>query len=142
MASQLEIPDGVDAKLYRECIANGCSPQGAEMLASHQAPSIETDSTFMAGQWNQFGENQNQMNCGRTLAKECRKRGGDPNGKVYLGQLADFPGDPSAWVESRADVKRVCKKKGLGCEGAVNVKAAGESRPKPKAKKFADFVPK
>lgn len=138
----IEIPDGVDAKLYRECIANGCSPRTAEMLASHSAPSLQTDSTFMVGQWNQFGENQNMMNCGRTLAEECRKRGGDPNGKVYLGQLADYPGDPQAWVESRADIKRVCRKKGLGCEGAVTVKCPTELRPKPKMKKFTDCIPK
>lgn len=44
----------------------------------------------------------------------------NPKGKVYQNTLARFPGDPRAWVESAADVKRAAQLNNMVVRGAVN----------------------
>lgn len=90
------------------------------MFATGKTPTLRTDSTFMEGQWSQFSENPRLGNAYKRVAK---KHGVDVKGKVYLSQLANFPGDPRAWVSSRGEVQKLCEERGWGCSGAVNVKA-------------------
>jgi hypothetical protein len=92
-----------------------------EMVASRRAPACNTDATFLSGHCNgnQF-EGMDYLGDGyRQAALEA---GVDPKGKVYLGGLARFPGDPEAWVGGRGDVQRVLERRGWGSEGSVNVK--------------------
>jgi hypothetical protein len=51
----------------------------------------------------------------------ARRAGVNPTGKKYLASLAGFQRDPEAWVGGDDDVKRVCKKRGWGCEGSITV---------------------
>jgi len=90
-----------------------------EMFDSGQAASsIVTDSTYLAGKHRQFERNQK---LGDAYKRITEKHGGDTTGKVYLSQLAKFPGDPQAWVSGRGDIQRVLEERGWGSEGAVNV---------------------
>jgi len=53
----------------------------------------------------------------------ARRAGVNPTGKKFITQLCrkGMPNDPEAWVDSLDDVRRVCEKRGWGCDGAVKV---------------------
>ena len=55
--------------------------------------------------------------------QEAKDAGVNTKGKIYLGGLARYPGDPEAWVSGRGDVQRICETRGWGSRGAVNVKS-------------------
>lgn len=105
---------------YNLCLKNGCSPRLAEMFATGKTPTLKTDNTFLEGRWNQFSENER---LGNAYARVAKAHGINTKGKVYLSQLAAFPGDPRAWVSGRGDVQKVCEERGWGCSGSVSVKA-------------------
>lgn len=111
----------MDREHYEKCIANGCSPKLAEMLATRRAPGCVTDDTFFVGRkgGQQFADSPD---AGDYYAADLRKVGGSPAGKVYMHGLARYPGDPEAWVSSRGEVAEVCRKRGWSCKGQVNVK--------------------
>lgn len=94
----------------------------AAMLAAGTPPLVQSDNTFLE----KFGANgkqfETQTYVGDYYREQALAAGVNPTGKVYLGALAAYPGDPRAWVSDRGDVKRVCEEQGLHCEGAVNVK--------------------
>jgi len=92
---------------YEECREAGTSHRAAEMFAFQQGPSLQTDTRWMSGQDNGH------------------------NGAVYKHQLARFPGDPQAWVRSRADCRAVAAKRGLTLEGSVNYKPPEHDAPSP-----------
>lgn len=122
---------------YYECISDGCTPKLADMLASQQPPGGMTDSTFLEGHCNgnQF---EKRPEFGDHYKKIAEQAGVSVKGKVYKGGLARFPGDPEAWVGGRADVERVCRQRGWGCEGAVSVAPTEAGRlPGKKAGNFA-----
>ena len=93
----------------------------AEMLALQETPALTTDSTFLAGKCNgnQFEKTPHIGDYYRHVAES---RGQNVKGKVYLRQLADYPGDPRAWVDGRGDVQRLCEERGDTCTGSVKVK--------------------
>lgn len=99
-----------------------------QMLSTGVVPSIMTDAVFMEGTDNgrQF---QETPKLGDQYKKACEANGGSVTGKKYLRQLAKFPGDPEAWVSGRGDVERVARKRGVGVEGMVNVKASDMAPP-------------
>jgi len=121
---------------YDECIRNGCSPKLAEMFSTGQAPSPRTDNTFLEGRWNQF---EKTPWLGDAYKRVADAHGFDVKGKVYLSQLAEFPGDPRAWVSGRGDVQKVCEERGWGCSGSVSVKAQGIDQ-EPKQVAIADDI--
>ena len=96
----------MDRSHYDRCIANGCSPRLAEMLAAGQPPMSNTDREFLEGHCNgnQFAGREA---VGDAYAAVARAEGADTTGKVYMGSLAAYPGDPRAWVSGRGDVQRV-----------------------------------
>lgn len=52
------------------------------------------------------------------------------SGKQYMPELADFPGDPRAYVDSRADMKRLALERNYTIESDhVNVKAEAMAPP-------------
>jgi len=111
---------------YEKMRLSGESHSIAEMLASRSSPSIDTDDTFHALLHEQKNGYVNQFtrapHIGDFYARELIAGGGSPRGKVYLRQLASYPGDPEAWIASKEDIKRVCEKYGYTCEGDVTVK--------------------
>lgn len=106
-----------------------------EMLACQQAPRCNTDSTFMADC--RAGHDDGLVGESAMKFRQMYQNatGSRPDGKFYCSQLADFPGDPKAWVGSKSDVKRRCKEKGVGFVGSVNVEAP-EVEPKPEPKEY------
>ena len=106
---------------YIHCREEGSSPTLALMFATQQGPGLVTDNTFMHGHCNgnQFEKTPWRGDYYRQVAK---KAGFNITGKVYKPSLADFPGDPKAWVSGRGDVTRVAEERGWNVEGSVNVK--------------------
>lgn len=110
---------------YELCLANGCAPALAEMLALRRFPGIAgTDAVFNQGRkldGSQFEEAA--AGVGAMYLAKAKAAGVNPAGKYYCGGLARFPGDPRAWIDSRGDVARICAESGWTAEGAVKVEA-------------------
>lgn len=104
---------------YDEMIKNGVNPKLADMLASRQPPGASTDREFLHGycNGNQFERNRPMGDYYASVAKQHKV---DITGKVYMSGLAAFPGDPKAWVASRADAAKVLDERGWGSDGAVS----------------------
>lgn len=104
---------------YELCLANGCSPRLAEVLATRSFPSVKTDATFNQGRCNgnQFEHVPGRGNSYKALADAA---GVSVTGKHYCAGLADYPGDPTAWVSDRGDVLRVARMKNMKVTGDVN----------------------
>ena len=89
------------------------------------APGTCSDREFYAGKGtlaDQF-EGEEQI-LGKVVAA-ARDHGYNPSpNDVYTPALADFPGDPAAFVsgDARGHIRRVCEGRGEECHGLVNVK--------------------
>ena len=118
----------IDRDHYQQCIANGCTPKLAEMLASRTPPMSNTDRELWEGHTNgqQF---EKAPGIGDYYKRQARVAGVDPKGKIYLSSLARYPGDPEAWVDGRGDIKRVLDKRGWGAEGIVNAPVRKDDTP-------------
>lgn len=117
----------MDSEIYARAIENGCSPRLAEMFAAGKPPTIKTTNTFIAkGKTggDQFGDATREH-----YLRTARAAGVSTDGKVYDGRLAEFPGDPRAWIESQDDVRRLCEERGWGLDGDVKVKAREAAPP-------------
>jgi len=115
---------------YWDIRRNEASPKLAEMLALGIPPMSNTDREFLEGHdgnGNQFAKGPLAEEEGNRLRKVAEAGGQNVKGKVYLGGLARFPGDPEAWVSDRGDVKRVIEKRGWKCQGSVEVTPDGKS---------------
>jgi len=96
-----------------------------EMFAVGQPPGGMTDSVFFSGMstnGSQFGGGKLAEQMGDKLAKDLIARGGSPKGKVYIGGLAQYPGDPEAWVSDRSDIRRVCEERNYDASDELNGK--------------------
>lgn len=113
---------------YEECRNQGTSHNLSEMFASGQTPGAMTDSVFLEGHanGNQF---EGQEHIGDFYKREAKIAQVDVKGKVYLSGLAQYPGDPRAWVSGRGDVQRLCEERGWDADGAVKVRAGRREAP-------------
>jgi hypothetical protein len=97
---------------------DGQSHRMAVMLATRSFPGVRTDATFNEGRCN-----GNQFEAHPALGDQYRRiadaSGVSTTGKWYCSGLADYPGDPTAWVSDRGDVLRVARLKGYKVSGAV-----------------------
>ena len=125
-------------KRYYLMRISGESHNMALVLASRSFPGVRTDNTFNIGRCNgnQF-ESQPQM--GDYYRSVAESHGVSTTGKTYIAQLAEFPGDPKAWVSGRGDVERVCAERGYDCEGSVSFKS-GDRDPSPDVSIAPDLV--
>jgi hypothetical protein len=100
----------------------GAEDRLVDMLSSGRPPSANTDREFLEGHCNgnQF---EKKPEIGDRLAADARAVGVNVKGKIYIGGLAAYPGDPRAWVSDRSDVERVCQEMNYGCDGSVKRKA-------------------
>lgn len=99
-------------------------PHGfASIVATRRFPgTIGTDRAFLEGRkydGSQFEGGEATRWVGETYRQQAEAAGVNTAGKYYLGTLADRPGDPKAWVSGPDDVRRVCRERGWGCDGAV-----------------------
>jgi hypothetical protein len=113
---------GVQA-FYEDRRREGVSHNLAEMFAHQQAPLPKSDTAFLAainpgGQ--QFADNPE---LGERMAAPARAAGVNITGATYLSGLAEFPGDPRAWIRGKGDVEKLCTERNWQCRGAVNVNA-------------------
>lgn len=113
---------------YERCREEG-TPHGlAEMFALGQPPGVETESTFLAGMYDQQAkEFNNKPDVAKVLADDLRAAGGSTAGKVYLGGLAEYPGDPRAWVSGKDDIKQLAKERNYQIDGMVKHKRDGRT---------------
>lgn len=114
---------------YEQMRRRGESHMIADMLAHQQGPTLKTDTTFFSDNANgkQFA---NDPKRGERYRKVAERLGGSVKGKKYLSTLAEFPGDPRAWVDTVGDIRRVCEERGYNCED-LGIKAEVKEEPKP-----------
>ena len=119
---------------YKKALARGVSPKLAEMFALRTGPSLSTDTRWLAGHHShrQFGDSVAGRKLGNLVLGEARRQGVSVEGAVYKPGLASYPGDPTAWVRDRADVKRIAAMKNLEIEGlGVTHHAVDDGTPDP-----------
>lgn len=128
---------------YDKLLAEGMAPRLAEMLASQRAPASRTDREFLADAGTlgkQFGRDQFGL---EKRVQIARSLGYNPSpNDVYVDALADFPGDPRAFVKPSApkgDIKRQAQARNISLNGAVKHKAS-QRPPKPRVKLAPDIV--
>lgn len=80
---------------------------------------IGTDTTFMAGSQECDGLTAQNRAHHQAMAKAA---GVSTSGR-FCPELAEFRGDPKAWVHDRQDVKDYCERTGHGVDGMVEVQA-------------------
>lgn len=118
----ISFPERERLFFYWDRRKEGCSPKLAEMLALQQSPMSSSDREFCEGRVDNghlFGHGPLAEDTGNKLKKIAEAGGQNVKGKMYVGSIARFPGDPEAWVSDRGDVKRVVEKRGWKCQGAV-----------------------
>jgi hypothetical protein len=103
---------------YAQMRHDGQSHNMALLLATGSFPATRTDVEFNRGRTNgnQF---EKTPRYGDWLRAQAEAAGVSTTGKHYCAGLADFPGDPTAWISNRGDVERVCREKNFTCHGAV-----------------------
>ena len=109
---------------YKKVLAMGYGERWALMTALQQPPGTQgTDRAFMQGRLDGNWMDGLPARMAKKMAREAKAAGIDISGKYYLGGLADKRGhmDPSAWVDSVADIKRVAKSRNLNVSGICNV---------------------
>ncbi|MAH50426.1 hypothetical protein CMI37_31685 [Candidatus Pacearchaeota archaeon] len=93
-----------------------------DMVESGQAFGCVTDSTFMAGVGTLDKQFEGDEVALDRIVETAKQKGYTPMpGDFYQPGLADYEGDPKAFVKSRADVRERCIERGVPCEGSVKV---------------------
>lgn len=89
----------------------------ASVLATRSFPGIKTDAIFNEGKFS--GDAGRVGPEEQWLRAQAEAAGVSTNGKWYCRGLADFPGDPTAWVGDRGDVLRIAEAKNMKVHGYV-----------------------
>ena len=93
-----------------------------DMFAAQQPPRGVSDDTRFRG-WTQTGGAQfKDDKLRRFYLEEAKKAGIDVSGKQYYSELAAYPGDPRAWVDSQGEMRRVIEERGWSSDGDLKVK--------------------
>jgi hypothetical protein len=114
---------------YARMIADGQTPRFAEMAALQQAPGTRgTDRTLMEGRCDGSWLDKLPKRQAQWMLREARSAGISTVGKYYMSGLADSRGhkDPSAWIDSVEDIRRVAKARNLSVQGIVSVEGVPE----------------
>ena len=121
-------PNGHIQAAYENLRAHGQSHSMAEMLAYRQAPGAQTDREFMMGHPSleqQIGDDNDRHYINQVTSNYRAATGHDPNpGHLYVQTLAQYPGDPRAFVADRGEVKRRAEELNVNVSGMVNHKAS------------------
>lgn len=103
-----------------------------EMLKSRRAPRCMTDDVFVSGMGTLDDQFKGDPSGLQLVIDGAKRQGYTPSPRdIYCPGLAMSCGDPDAFVKTRGDVARVCRKKGMDSYGAVNVKAYREPEEEP-----------
>ena len=109
-------------EMYARLRSEGLSQKWCEMVALQQPPGLKgTDRAYMQGRYNNQQLDQMPPDHARNIVTLAKRAGVSVSGKYYSAALADSrgPADPSAWVDSTADVVRIAKARNLTVTGAV-----------------------
>jgi hypothetical protein len=110
--------------IYDAAIAQGTSPRLAELLASRRVLTGMTDKQYFA-KFKRLGDELGGEHLS-SVVNGAKQHGYTPSeSDVYFPNLAQFPGDPEAFVspaEGRAKIEKVANKRGM-----VRDKGAGRS---------------
>lgn len=120
-------PDPEIQSRYEQLRRNGESHNIAEMLTYRSAPSSKTDDDFFRGQGTldaQVGDDPHYMQ--QITANYRAATGGqNPNPNYsYQAGLAQYPGDPRAFVGSAGEAKRRAEELNVNLDGFVTHKAS------------------
>lgn len=89
-------------------------------------PGTCTDREFFAGRGTLGDQFEGDDQTLEHITSVAQRNGYKPGANdVYTPALADYPGDPAAFVPpdgGRGHIRRVCESRGEGCRGLVNVK--------------------
>jgi hypothetical protein len=131
----IKFPEQLD--FYMDCRMNGESRKMAAMFATRSFPGLKTDSIFNEGRFS--GDSGRISVEQQWLRAKAEEAGVSTAGKYYMRGLADFPGDPTAWVSDRSDVLRIAKAKNMTVHGYVEHQAR-EVEPTPDVPLADDIV--
>ncbi len=113
------------------------------LRSSFPCPAIHTNTNFLSGQGDGFSSDMIR----KKAYANAREAGVNPTGKVYSSQLArkgmGAGKDPEAWIpadDPKGHIARVCQKRGMGCEGSVNVDAPAYEISDDKPYRVADDI--
>ena len=101
-----------------------------DICKSRTAPGISSDETqFHSGRGTLLDQLDGDEPMAKYLVQEARKQGYNPGANdVYIGQLADRPGQREAWFkpgEGKSELKRRARKLGKGIEApGISIPAA------------------
>lgn len=123
------------AKPYRE----GGGINLAIMCACRRAPHVSSTSTFMGGYADAGGAQFDGKHplVQQTYVGQAKAAGVAINGKRYFSEIAAFPGDPEAWVGTKAEAADVVRRRGWASDD-LGVKAPAGG-PQEKAAKRDSF---
>lgn len=108
-----------------------CPTCGAMCPREFVAVHVVTDtSLFQSDRLGKIDGARDNSLVGEHFRKLADEAGVVRHGKQYISQLADFPGDPDAYVDNRGDMVRVAKKKGKNIDDGL-VKYKHESKTPP-----------
>lgn len=116
----------VHTRASLECNSCGHAP----MTWQFPCPNIQTETTFLANRDDGFGTDERSRK--RAYAK-ARAAGVNPSGKIYCPSLCPLgePLSPKAWVNDKADIKRICRKNNWSSETLGVTADKIEVAPKP-----------
>lgn len=100
-----------------------CKSNIKEAVEARQFPGLNTDTSFLANRGTLEAQFADKEALKQTV-EGAQRAGYKPKpSDVYLSSLAQFPGDPQAWVgsDAKGHIRKVCEERGIGCSGSVNV---------------------
>jgi hypothetical protein len=123
---------------YVEMRRSGESHNIAEVLAARRFCAVKSDKIFNEGRFSSdAGKNGLEQ---QWLRQQAEAAGVSTNGLHYMRGLADYPGDPRAWIGGRSDVLRVAREKNMTVHGYVEHKAHDVDLPEDKGYRVADDI--
>lgn len=112
----------------------------AEMFATCQPPMASTDTSLFTGDKLGLGQIHDPFLI-EHYKREAKAAGINPDAAMYMPELADYPGDPRAWVRDRGEMKQVLEERGWGCEdGFVKVQAPEPTAAPPEPPRLAESI--
>lgn len=114
------------------------------IIETGQFPGVQTDTAFHANRGSLLKQLSGDEAWAKKLAQTAKKNGGViTSDHTYISQLAEYPGDPKAFIppgEGRGYIKKLCEARGKSVTGAVEYEAPKRDIPKRKTRLAEDLV--
>src|SRR6185436_837783 len=133
--------DPVIQKRYEEMIAQRTSASLAEMFAFQQPPRGKDNTGWLAANSKAIGGGDLAAPTRQHHEAMARAAGVSTDGKVYMPGIAEYAGDPRAWVSDHSEFKSRLEARGDGwSDGTQSVKARDDFAPTPDVDVAPDLV--